>query len=164
MTALEIGIGIHSGTAVCGNTGSKKRIKYGPLGNTVNLASRVQGATKYLHCSVLVTSDTINRISSQIRGRRICKIRVSNLVKPVELYELVTESSEEYRDRIRPLNQYYEKALESFEADDIPQALKRTAQILVNHPDDGPSKLLMLRVLQASLEQKFDPVWTMPGK
>ena len=85
MTALEIGIGIHSGTAVCGNTGSKKRIKYGPLGNTVNLASRVQGATKYLHCSVLVTSDTINRVSSQIRGRRICKIRVSNLVKPVEL-------------------------------------------------------------------------------
>lgn len=164
MTALEIGIGIHSGTAVCGNTGSKQRIKYGPLGNTVNLASRVQGATKYLHCSVLATSDTINRISSQMRGRRICKIRVQNLVKPVELYELVTESSEVYRDRIRPLNQYYEKALESFEEDDIPQALKRTAQILVNHPDDGPSKLLMLRVLQASLEQKFDPVWTMPGK
>ena len=99
-----------------------------------------------------------------MRGRRICKIRVQNLVKPVELYELVTESSEVYRDRIRPLNQYYEKALESFEEDDIPQALKRTAQILVNHPDDGPSKLLMLRVLQASLEQKFDPVWTMPGK
>ncbi len=164
MTSLEIGIGIHSGMAVCGNTGSKQRIKYGPLGNTVNLASRVQGATKYLHCSVLVTSDTANRVSSQMRGRRICRIRVQNMTRPVELYELVLESSENYRERIRPLNQYYEKALEAFEGQDIPEALKRTAQILVNHPDDGPTKLLMLRVLQASLEQKFDPVWTMPGK
>ncbi len=164
ITSLEIGIGIHSGMAVCGNTGSKQRIKYGPLGNTVNLASRVQGATKYLHCSVLVTSDTANRVSSQMRGRRICRIRVQNMTRPVELYELVLESSENYRERIRPLNQYYEKALEAFEGQDIPEALKRTAQILVNHPDDGPTKLLMLRVLQASLEQKFDPVWTMPGK
>lgn len=164
MTTLEIGIGIHSGMAVCGNTGSKQRIKYGPLGNTVNLASRVQGATKYLHCSVLVTSDTANRVSSHMRGRRICKIRVQNMSKPVELYELVTESSESYRERIRPLNQFYEKALESFEAEDIQEALKRSAQILVNHPDDGPTKLLMFRVLQATLEQRFDPVWTMPGK
>ncbi len=164
MTPLQVGIGIHSGTAVCGNTGSKQRIKYGPLGNTVNLASRVQGATKYLHCSVLLTSDTANRVSALMRGRRICNIRVQNLSKPVDLYELVTESPEDYRKRVRPLNQFYERALESFERDEIQEALRRTAQILVDHPDDGPSKLLMLRTLQASLEQKYDPVWTMPGK
>ena len=164
MTALEIGIGIHSGMAVCGNTGSKKRIKYGPLGNTVNLASRVQGTTKFLHSAVLITSDTANRVSPQLRGRRICKIRVQNMSKPVELYELSMQTGEDYRQVVRPLNQYYEKALEAFEDGDIQDALKRTAQILVEHPNDGPSKLLMLRVLQANLEQKFDPVWTMPGK
>ena len=164
MSALEIGIGIHSGMAVCGNTGSKKRIKYGPLGNTVNLASRVQGTTKFLHSAVLITSDTANRISAQLRGRRICKIRVQNMSKPVELYELSMQSAENYREMVRPLNQYYEKALDAFEGGDIQDALKRTAQILVEHPNDGPSKLLMLRILQANLENKFDPVWTMPGK
>ena len=45
---MNLGIGINSGPASVGNTGSIHKFKYGPLGNTVNLASRVQGATKYL--------------------------------------------------------------------------------------------------------------------
>ena len=133
MSALEIGIGIHSGMAVCGNTGSKKRIKYGPLGNTVNLASRVQGTTKFLHSAVLITSDTANRISAQLRGRRICKIRVQNMSKPVELYELSMQSAENYREMVRPFNQYYEKALDAFEGGDIQDALHAEAKARLDH-------------------------------
>src|SRR5262249_30543675 len=45
---IEIGLGINTGVARVGKSGSPHKIRYGPLGNTVNLASRVQGATKYL--------------------------------------------------------------------------------------------------------------------
>ena len=46
-----LGIGLNTGEALVGNTGSRSRFKYGPLGHTVNLASRVEGATKRLGVS-----------------------------------------------------------------------------------------------------------------
>lgn len=159
-----VGIGVHSGLAICGNTGSQKRIKFGPLGNTVNLASRVQGTTKYLHSSILITRDTKNRIHSEMVGRRICKIRVNNLKEPVELFEIG-----DFPDTDRAFFPIYEEALSEFESSSgesnrLRYALTKTAELLAKKPDDGPSKLLMLRILQASLGDAFDPVWTMPGK
>lgn len=159
-----VGIGVHSGLAICGNTGSHKRIKFGPLGNTVNLASRVQGTTKYLHSSILITRDTKNRIQSELVGRRICKIRVNNLKEPVELFEIG-----DFSDTDREFFPIYEEALAVFESSSgessrLRYALTKTAELLSKKPDDGPSKLLMLRILQASLGDAFDPVWTMPGK
>ena len=53
-----LGIGINTGIARVGNTGSHRKFKYGPLGSTVNVASRVQGATKYLKSGVIVTAAT----------------------------------------------------------------------------------------------------------
>ena len=56
---MDVGIGINTGMARVGNTGSQPcKFKYGPLGNTVNLASRVQGATKYLKSRLLITGRT----------------------------------------------------------------------------------------------------------
>ena len=45
---MGFGLGLNTGVARVGNTGTQRKFKYGPLGNSVNLASRVQGATKYL--------------------------------------------------------------------------------------------------------------------
>ena len=43
---MGLGIGINTGLARVGNTGSRRKFKYGPLGDTVNVASRVQGASQ----------------------------------------------------------------------------------------------------------------------
>jgi adenylate cyclase len=56
--AMDLGIGINSGPASVGNSGSRFKFKYGPLGNTVNLGSRTQGLTKYLKCRLLLTEAT----------------------------------------------------------------------------------------------------------
>src|SRR5207302_9074849 len=45
---MGLGVGINTGLARVGNTGTQRKFKYGPLGGTVNLASRVQGANKFL--------------------------------------------------------------------------------------------------------------------
>ena len=55
---IEIGIGINSGTVSAGNTGSRQKYKYGPLGHNVNLASRVEGVNKYLRTQMIVTGST----------------------------------------------------------------------------------------------------------
>lgn len=163
---LAVGIGIHSGLAVCGNTGSQRRIKYGPLGNTVNLASRVQGTTKYLRSSILITNETRNRIKKELVSRRVCRIRVNNLREPVELFEL---SDAKGRNLHRDFYSLYEETLCSFETSSgdeeiIQKTLAQAARLLAENPNDGPSRLLMSRILQVSLGQPFDPVWTMIGK
>ena len=58
--AEGLGIGLNTGLAQVGNTGSQYKFKYGPsLGDTVNVASRVQGLTKYLHAAAcLLTAAT----------------------------------------------------------------------------------------------------------
>ena len=159
-TETRIGIGINSGLAVVGNTGSSHRVKYGPHGHAVNMASRVQGATKYLHSPVLIAQSTASRIDARMRGRRICCVKVHNIHEPVDLFELATCATQPM-----DLNGVaYEKALVAYEAKDLWRAQELLAKLLLDHPDDGPAKLLLMRVIQAQLSDDFDPVWTLTGK
>ena len=66
-------IGINSATALVGNTGSHQKFKYGPLGHTVNLASRVEGATKHLGVSLLITGSTRKLLGNSFATRRLCR-------------------------------------------------------------------------------------------
>jgi hypothetical protein len=132
----------------------------------VNLASRVQGTTKYLRSSILITNDTRNRIKKELVSRRVCRIRVNNLREPVELFELADPQG---RQLHRDFFSLYEETLSAFEnsAGDeeiIQSTLAQAARLLAENPHDGPSRLLMSRILQVSLGQPFDPVWTMIGK
>src|SRR5438105_2825065 len=80
---IQIGIGLNTGRAWVGNTGSEQKFKYGPLGNTVNLASRVQGATKYLACPLVITQSTEAELEGSFETRRLATVRVVNIADPV---------------------------------------------------------------------------------
>src|SRR4051812_38517110 len=76
---MGFGVGLNTGLARVGNTGTQRKFKYGPLGNSVNLASRVQGATKYLKAPLLVTKATHARLEGAMLARRVCGVRVVNI-------------------------------------------------------------------------------------
>ena len=160
----SVGIGVNSGLAQVGNIGTRRKLKYGPLGNTVNLASRVQGATAYAKTRLIITRETRNGLSDEwhARLRQLCDVRVKNIVEPVRLYELATESRPKW-DRIK---EGYEKALEEFYQERFPESLATLGNLLRECPDDGPSLLLMGRVVEAMShdERIFDSVWHLPGK
>lgn len=57
------GIGIHSGKVLAGNSGSEEQSAYALIGSTVNVASRIQGLTRELGCDILVTQETVDRLT-----------------------------------------------------------------------------------------------------
>ena len=92
---LRLGIGLNTGPVQVGNAGSQRRLKYSPLGHHVNLASRVEGATKQLGVACLVTDATRAAIRDHATAgptpaafRRLCRVRVVGIQQPVTLHEL----------------------------------------------------------------------------
>jgi adenylate cyclase len=160
--ATEVGIGLNSGVARVGNTGSSLKFKYGPLGNTVNLASRVQGATKYLNTRLLVTAHTQRLLPERFRTRRLCQVRVVNIREAVDIYELLPQAIPGRADS----KERYERALSLFEQRLLPEAVAILGNLLVDDPHDGPSLLLVSRIVKHMLHSQeiFDPVWDLPGK
>jgi adenylate cyclase len=158
----ELGIGVNTGIARVGNTGSPYKFKYGPLGNSVNLASRVQGATKYLECRLLVTGATQARLDDTFVTRRLCRVRVVNIAEPVELYELTPPGQPGWP----AARTEYEKALALFEQQDFDGAARILTNWRAQQPGDRPALLLLQRAVQRMVEaaEPFDPVWVLPGK
>ncbi|QGJ68822.1 Adenylate/guanylate cyclase domain-containing response regulator [Planctomycetales bacterium 10988] len=159
---MRVGIGINTGPALVGNTGSQRKFKYGALGNTVNLASRVQGATKHLKTDLLVTGETFAALSEKFSARRLCTVRVVNIERPVVLYEVLTDFS---IDSIK-LKDRYELALAEFEQQRFREAASILGNLLVEYPQHGPTLQLMARVIDALLNNPtpFDPISALPGK
>ncbi len=159
---IQVGIGLNRGKAWVGNTGSEQKFKYGPLGNTVNLASRVQGATKYLACPLLITQTTEAELEGSFETRRLATVRVVNIAEPVGLYELAAPGRADWP----ALKDGYERALEAFEQGKFRRAARLLGTLLTEHPDDGAAVVLMSRAVQALVEDSrtFDPVWILPGK
>ena len=159
---MGFGIGINSGMARVGNIGTDRKFKYGPLGNTVNLASRVQGATKYLRTKLLVTGDTARHLDGSFSLRRLCRVRMVNIAEPVELYELAAEVPDNWHGA----KSQYEEALDAFERGDCLVATSILGKLLVENPNDAPSLLLLSRAVDmlAHVRERFDPVWELAGK
>lgn len=155
-------IGINTGMARVGNSGSARKFKYGPLGNTVNLASRVQGTTKYVRAPLVITEATAKCAGEEFPKRRLCSVEVVNIAEPVMLYELCGDPKEDWSI----LKQRYESALKLFEQGDFREAVHILAHLLSDFPEDGPSVLLLSRAVDmlAQEPEHFTPVWKLEGK
>ncbi|MFM2093383.1 MAG: Adenylate cyclase 2 [Planctomycetota bacterium] len=157
----DIAIGLHSGAAQVGNIGSRRKYKYGALGTTVNLASRIQGATKYVGASLLASEATVRRADPSLAFRRLCTIRTVNIQEPVAICELCDKPTE----RWRTLTHDYESALRSFEQQQWEAARTTLAKLQSEFPEDEPAEILRNRMKSAeSASPEFDSVWNLGGK
>ncbi|MSQ94297.1 MAG: adenylate/guanylate cyclase domain-containing protein [Gemmataceae bacterium] len=159
---LTFGIGISSGTARVGNVGSRIKFKYGALGNTVNLGSRVQGATKFLKASLLIADATRAGLDDSFHVRCLCQVRVVNIAKPVTLFEMVPPNKPGWDG----LKLGYEQGLAEFIKGEFRQACRILGRMILDHPNDGPTLILLSRAVACLVEKpaSFDPVMVLDGK
>ena len=147
---LRLGIGINSGQAAVGNTGSRIKFQYGVFGNVVNIASRLQGATKQFGVECLVAASTASQTGSAFPLRRLATIQVVGIPQEIVVHEMASTPNANWDS----LCQGYESALRDYQEMRFADATRKLGELLQEHPDDEPS----MRLLGLSVAQLRQPV------
>jgi adenylate cyclase len=142
--ALRMRIGLCSGPAVVGNMGSKNRMDYTMMGDTVNIAARLEGVNKIYGIYTLISDTTFTAAVNGIVTREIDSVNVVGRNEPVTIYELVG-LHEEIDDGMRKTFDYYAKGLEAYRKSDWDLAIKHFIAALDVTINDGPSKTMLAR-------------------
>jgi adenylate cyclase len=166
LPVVNVRMGIASGEVTVGNIGSETSRGYTVIGDTVNLASRLEQANKFYGTRILVNEATRNLAGDTLAFREIDSLRVAGKLETVRVYELLglaADVSESDQQRI----QAFEAGLARYRAQDWDAAEAAFRECLAIEPKDQPSQVMLERVVafrQASPGAEWDGVWVALSK
>jgi adenylate cyclase len=137
---LAMRIGLNSGPAVVGNMGSSRRFDYTAMGDTVNLASRLEGAAKLFRVTILAGDETHARVREAIVAREVDTIRVVGKARPVSVYEVIGERGGVAAEETEKLS-HFERAREAYKRRDWDGA----AELFARLEGDGAAEMYVAR-------------------
>ncbi|MGI9382998.1 MAG: adenylate/guanylate cyclase domain-containing protein [Methyloligellaceae bacterium] len=163
---VRVRIGLATGPVLIGNIGSRKIRNYTLMGDTVNLAARLEGACKEYGVRMLVSEATAAAVGEEIALREIDSIAVKGKTEPSRIFEPLGRIADA-EPATRVLKESFEVGLAAYRAQDWTKANSAFAKCLKTVPDDRASQTFLARI--ESLKgtppgTDWDGVWRMTSK
>ena len=162
---IRIGTGIHTGQLILGTIGHKERLDTTVISDAVNIASRVEGLTKYYDASVIVTEETLKLLPAQhsFHYRFLDFVKVKGKTKTLSVFELIAP-----HDAVRlSYLEDYDAAVRLMRSRKITEAAALFENILQRNAKDGTVRIILDRCrhyLQHGLPDDWDGVEQMKDK
>ena len=164
-------VGLNSGEMVTGNMGSSMRMNYTMMGDTVNLAARLEPAAKHYGVYLFVAENTQKAVANQFEWRFLDFLRVKGKNKPVKAYELISLKDEMTDDQSQ-LVQAFNAGMDLYQKRDWTKAKKQFKDALALEEDfpmrpTTPSAVYIERCEHFKVdppEKDWDGVFTMKTK
>jgi len=158
ISEINMRVGINSGDAIVGNLGSDRLFDYTVVGDTVNLASRLEAVNKVFRTKIIISESTLEKTGNIFFTRDMGLIEVKGKTKPVRIFELVAEN-EKMEENKKEAVRLYNQGLELFKNSRFADARDIFEGIIKRFPDDGPADFYKKRCMQAIENGQLTERW-----
>ncbi|MBM4167824.1 MAG: CHASE2 domain-containing protein [Ignavibacteria bacterium] len=143
--AIEVRCGINTGVMIVGNMGGQERFDYTVIGDSVNLASRLEGANKQYGSNIMISEFTHEKIKNAVTVRELDLIQVKGKTEPVKVFELLGLSDLQMNENQKQSLELYQEGLKLYRERKFEEAAAYMEQAMKFDPECRAAQIYIER-------------------